>query len=57
MRQPDQSALHLGCRHELRFLMDLDGTAWRARIHKRCIIRVRKDESKGGQPETHVNCD
>ena len=30
MRQPDQSALHLGCRHELRFLVDLDRTPWRA---------------------------
>ena len=30
MRQPDQGALDLGCGHELRFLLDLDRTAWRA---------------------------
>jgi hypothetical protein len=26
--------------------MDLDGMTWSACIHKRCIIRVREDESK-----------
>src|ERR1700693_5523054 len=46
--QPYQGALDLRRRHELRFLLDLGGTAWRARMHKRRIIRVRQDESKRG---------
>src|ERR1700758_3273514 len=48
VRQPYQGALDLRCRHELRFLLDLGETSWRARMHKRRIIRVQQDESKRG---------
>src|SRR5580698_3346378 len=59
MGQPDQGALYFGGRHQLRFLTNFDGTTFAgttgsAWIHKRCIIRVQKDESKGAA-QTCVN--
>jgi hypothetical protein len=56
MSQTDQRSFHFRRGHQLRLLLNLEGpkfrlmafcmAAWRGQIHKRCIIRAQKGESK-----------